>query len=79
MNQKFAKVVQLMSDYDKAPVGSAERSEIGSRLDKEGSKFDQRDYLNAVAEYLKSLSPEDRERLYGSLFRMVQKVLNRRT
>ena len=72
MNQKFAKVVQLMSDYDKAPVGSAERSEIGSRLDKVGSKFDQRDYLNAVAEYLKSLSPEDRERLYGDFLRQIR-------
>jgi len=72
VNQKFAKVVQLMSDYDKAQVGSAERSEIGSRLDKEGSKFDQRDYLNAVAEYLKSLSPEDRARLYGDFLRQIR-------
>jgi len=74
VNQKFEKIVRLMSDYDKAPVGSAERSEIGSRLDKEGSKLDQRDYLNAVAEYMKSLSPEDRERLYGDFLRQIRSL-----
>jgi len=65
VNEKYAKVVKAMAAYDAAPLGSQERAEAGAVLDKAGSKFDERDRLGAVSEYLKSLSKEDLVRLYG--------------
>ena len=51
MNPRHEKTVRLMAAYDKAAVGARERTELGQRLDREGSRLSERDILGAVSEY----------------------------
>ena len=55
MNPRHEKIVRLMAAYDKAAVGTPERTELGRRLDKEGSGLSERDIFKAAAEYAKFL------------------------
>jgi len=55
VNPRYEKIVRLMAAYDKAAVCTPERTELGQRLDKEGSRLSERDILNAAAEYAKFL------------------------
>ena len=50
MNPRYEKIVRLMAAYDKAAVGARERTELGQRLDREGSRLSERDVLGAASE-----------------------------
>ena len=60
MNPRHEKIVRLMAAYDKAAVGARERTELGQRLDWEGSRLSERDVLGAASEYAKLLEAGER-------------------
>lgn len=60
MNPRHEKIVRLMAAYDKAAVGARERTELGQRLDREGSRLSERDVLGAASEYEKFLKAGER-------------------
>lgn len=59
MNQAWEKIIRLMSEYDRAAVGSPEKAELGKRLDKEGARLSERDLWKIAIAYEKAKAEKD--------------------